>query len=146
MILQLDCVWWVCWGKGDFEIELIAGKSVWVRFTRVHKLYKEMRSDPIWDNETIVIASSPNSRGWTKIEFGYMRKGKQFTEHFVLTVVGASHMSVTETCDQITVEKFQVFGIRNNSVDTCSWMWTRQQWDWSSVPDNATDISFIMWK
>jgi hypothetical protein len=34
-------------GKCDFEIELIARKTVWVRFTRVHKLYKEMRSDPI---------------------------------------------------------------------------------------------------
>jgi hypothetical protein len=34
-------------GKGDLEIELIARKMVWVRLTRVHKLYKEMRSDPI---------------------------------------------------------------------------------------------------
>jgi len=50
-------------GKGDFEIELIGREMVWVRFTRVHKLYKEMRSEPIGDNETIVIASSPNTRG-----------------------------------------------------------------------------------
>ena len=34
-------------GKGDFEIELIVREKVCVRFTRVHKLYKEMISDPI---------------------------------------------------------------------------------------------------
>ena len=33
--------------KGDFEIELIVREKVCVRFTRVHKLYKEMISDPI---------------------------------------------------------------------------------------------------
>jgi hypothetical protein len=34
-------------GRGDFEIELIVREKVWVRFTRVHRLYKEMISDPI---------------------------------------------------------------------------------------------------
>jgi hypothetical protein len=33
--------------KSGFEIELIARKMVWVRFTAVCKLYNEMRSDPI---------------------------------------------------------------------------------------------------
>jgi len=110
MFLRLDCVWWVCWWKGDFEIELIAMKRVLVRFTRVHKLYKEMRSDPIWDNETIVIAFSPNSRGWTKIAFGYIQKGKQLLNPFVLTVFGAYHKSFAETGNQITVDNFRLLG------------------------------------
>jgi len=95
-------------GRGDFEIELIVREKVWVRFTRVHRLYKEMISDPIWDNETIVIASSPNTRGWTIIAFGYTREGKQLLNPFVLTVVAACHMPVAETCNQITVEKFRL--------------------------------------
>jgi hypothetical protein len=69
-----------------------------------------MRSDPVLDNWTIVAASSLNTRRWTKIAFGYIRKRKQLLNPFVLKVVWAWHTPVAETRKQITVEKFHLLG------------------------------------
>jgi hypothetical protein len=116
---------------------------VWVRLTRVHKLYKEMRSDPIWDNEAIVIASSPNSRGWTKIAFGYIRKGKLLLNPFVLTAVGACHMPVAETRNQIPVEKFQLFETGIAKSIHALWCGIHNSGIGVQLLTHATDISLI---
>ena len=49
-------------GNGNFDIELITEKRVWLWLTRAHKLCKQMRSGLILDNGTIVVASSQNTR------------------------------------------------------------------------------------